>query len=295
MPWNLRYPVTCLVMGLAITLLASGSVRAESNCTERTVVGTYAIAVQGSTLIAAPGSTQPVAAPFASLMIASFDSAGTMSGFGYGAFNGIVSSSPATGTIQVKPDCTAVVITSAGTVSTDVILDGGDELWALMKQFPVGNPVLPGRAKRISRQPNAIAPAQCSASQVHGTYAIQHQGTYLFSKPGVPTLLPAPALINGIVFLNPSGEVSGRGTSSLAGNAADFDVNGKIEVQPDCTAVAQLNVSSAGLTDSGKAWMVVLDNGEELWIIQTESQMAKPIVAGTWKRISHESVRGREK
>jgi hypothetical protein len=213
-----------------------------------------------------------------------------MSSFGYGAFNGIVSSSPATGAIQVMPDCTAVVSTSAGTISSDVILDGGDELWALMKQFPIGNPVLQGRAKRISRQPNAIAPAQCSASQVHGTYAIQHQGTYLISKPGVTTPLPAPTLINGIVSVDRSGEVSGGGTSSLAGNAADFDVNGKIDVAPDCTAVAQLNVTSAGLTDAGKAWMVILDNGEELWVIQTESQMAKPIIAGTWKRISHEIV-----
>jgi hypothetical protein len=284
----LRFPVALLVMGFTIVLVANSSALAKPRtCTQRTVLGTYAIGVQGITLIPIPGSTQPVAAPFSSLMIASFDSTGTMSGFGYGAFNGIVSSSPATGTIQVNPDCTAVVNTSAGTVSYDVILDNGDELWAVMKQFPIGSPVLQGRAKRISRQPNSILPARCAASDVRGTYAIRYEGTYLVSKPGITTPLPLPAIITGIVTVDGQGDVSGGGTSSLAGSAADFDVVGKINMESDCTAVTQLNVTSAGLVDTGRAWMVVLNNGDEIWMIQTDSDVANPIIAGTWKRISH--------
>lgn len=222
---HLRFPVALLVMGFTIALLTNSSALAKPRtCNQRTVLGTYAIGVQGITLIPIPGSTQPVAAPFSSLMIGSFDSTGTMSGFGYGAFNGMVSSSPAAGTIQVNADCTAVVSTSARTVSYDVILDDGDELWAVMKQFPIGSPVLQGRAKRISQQPHSILPARCAASDVRGTYAIRHEGTYLVLKPGTTTPLPLPTIITGIV------DVSGGGTSSLAGSAADFDVVGKIAI-----------------------------------------------------------------
>lgn len=38
--------------------------------------------------------------------------------------------------------------------------------------------------------------------------------------------------------------------------------------------------------DEGKSWMVVLGGGDELWAIQTGSRLAKPLIAGTWKRIS---------
>jgi hypothetical protein len=283
----MRYHFRLFTICIMIAPLACSFALAEPNlCTQRTVVGTYALAVQGTTLITLPGSAQPVAAPFASLFLASIDSEGVMSSFGYDAFNGQVAQGTAAGTVQVNPDCTAIVKTSTGTTSTDIITDDGDEIWGLMTQFPVGNPLLQGLAKRISHRPIVVGPAHCPASQVRGTYAVKYQGTYLISQPGVGQLVPMPALLIGLLSIDRQGQVSGAGTVSLGGKSVDYDANGSIEVGTDCTAVVQLNVSSAALTDSGKSWMLILEGGDELLAIQTESQAARPVLAGVWKRIS---------
>jgi hypothetical protein len=234
-----------------------------------------------------PGVAQPFAAPFASLSIASIDSAGTISGHGYGAFNGQVAPAPFNGTIQVNPDCTAISKPSAGIAATDVILEGGDEFKGLLTHFPMGNPVLQGRAKRISRALDATRSAHCSAAKVHGTYAVTYQGDYLVPPPGGPLLFPVPALMIGLASIDRQGQVSGRGTASLAGQATEFEiVSGNIDVQSDCTATVQMSVKSGNLVDEGKIWMVILEGGDELWAIQTESHVAKPVLAGIWKRVS---------
>ena len=73
----------------------------------------------------------------------------------------------------------------------------------------------------------------------------------------------------------------------MAGDPQEYQIlNGQIDVQPDCSATVQMSVSTGTLSDEGKGWMVVLDGGNELWNIQTESRVAKPILSGVWKRIS---------
>lgn len=234
----------------------------------------------------ASAGSQPVAVPAAGLSLVSIDSQGAMSGQAFAAMGGTVAPVPGAGSIQVRPDCTAVVSTAVGTTSTDVILDEGKEILGLMYQGPGAVPMIQGIAKRISRVPSTIDPAQCSPADVHGIYAVTYQGTYMMPQPDASQLLPAPALTIAIVSIDYQGQLSGHGTISVAGNAMDYTVGGQVGVNPDCSATAQMSIQSGPLADQGKSWMVVLDGGSELWAIQTEGALEKPVAIGTWKRIS---------
>jgi hypothetical protein len=269
------------VIAVLIFLLPCAPVAAQpSRCSARTVVGTYALSVQGSTLITSPGAALPTAAPFASLAIVSIDRTGRIAGTGYAAFAGQIGQSPFEGTIDVNPDCTATVRTSAGTASVDVILDGGDQMKGLLYEFPVGKPLLQGVARRLSHFPAIAWPRRCSQEDARGTYAVTHQGTYLMPAP-------VPALTVALASIDDQGQVSGAGTISMAGTAMPYEITrGRIEVNADCTAVLDMSVKSGALEDAGKAWMILLDGGNEIWAIQTDSLHMKPIVAGVWTRSS---------
>jgi len=221
-----------------------------------------------------------------------------MAGQGFGALGGTVSQTPGTGSIHVNPDCTAVVTTAAGTKSIDLILDQGQEIRGLMTQATGSKPVVQGTGRRIcrfGRHPLFCDPRfqtvfrqpQCSAADVRGVYGVTYQGTYMVPQPGAPQPVPVPSLITALATIDYQGRLSGRGTISMAGDAQDYPIlSGQIDIQPDCAATVQMSVSAGALTDEGKGWLVVLDGGNELWGIQTESRVAKPILSGIWRRIS---------
>ncbi len=279
---------TSRYIGFSLPLFLCSLLPAQpARCTQDTVVGTYAIATQGTMLMPASTGSQPVAVPAASLALVSWDAQGVMSGQSFGALGGAISPVPGAGTIQVNPDCTAVVKTAVGTTSLDVILDEGREIRAVMYQGPGVTPMVQGIARRISRIPSTVAPAQCSQADVHGVYAVTYQGTYMIPQPAASQAAPVPALMIALVSIDYQGRLSGHGKATTGGVSTDFTiVDGAVDVKADCSAVAQMSVKSGLIADQGKSWMAVLDGGSELWALQTASNLGKPIVTGTWKRIS---------
>lgn len=285
---------TSLSLGLLLVIFGGGLLFGQpARCTQDSVVGTYAVAAEGTMLVTPPGASQPMPVPIANLSLVWIDRTGVMSGQGFGSLGGAVSETPGAGSIQVNPDCTAVLKTAVGTSSVDVILNKGEEMQGLMVQAPGGKPVVRGIARRISRlgcssmfcHPPFVN--LCSASDVHGIYAVNFQGTYMVSQPGTPQPVPVPSLGVALASIDGQGQISGFGTITMAGEALDYQIaRGQIDVQPDCTAIAQMSVQSGAVADEGKSWLVVLDGGDELWAIQTESRVAEPIVTAIWKRIS---------
>jgi hypothetical protein len=275
------------VLALALVLASAVPALADrGGCTQDMVVGTYALAVQGSTFVALPGQSQPAKLPFASLAIVSIDADGVLAGTANAVFAGKAAESAVSGRVAVSRDCTAIVTTGVGTTSTDIILDGGDTLVGLMIEFPAGRPALTGTAKRISRMP-LTANRQCRRPRVQGTYAVSYTGEYMVPVPGVPQRVPMPAFMLGRASIDHFGRVSGQGTASIAGQAMPYEiVDGQLSLGDGCTAAVQMTVNSGGVADTGTSWLVVLRGGEELWAIQIASQAAAPVVAGTWKRIS---------
>lgn len=275
-------------IGFLLPLFLCGLLRGQSaRCSQDTVVGTYAFATQGTMFLSPSAGSPPVAVPAASLALLSIDSQGVMSGQAFGALGGNVGPVPGAGSFQVNPDCTATVKTAVGTTSTDVILDEGKEIRALMYQAPGAKAMVQGIGRRISRIPNTVDAAQCSPADVHGIYAVTYQGTYMMLQRDAPQPVPVPGSTIALVSIDYQGQLSGHGTISMAGDARESPtVGGNVDVKSDCSAVVQMSVRTGIMPDMGKSWMVVLEGGNELWAIQTESSVAKPIVTGTWKRIS---------
>lgn len=276
-----------LAFPLALVLVAAAPAAAQhATCAQRMVVGTYALAVQGSTLMTLPGQSQPSKLPFASLAVVSIDREGVLEGIANAVFAGKVAQSPVSGLVQVNQDCTALVTTGVGTTSTDVILDGGDTLVGLMIEFPAGKPALMGTARRISRAPLSAGWSGRRA-RVRGTYSVTYTGDYMVPVPGTTQRLPVPASMLSVVSVDRWGTVEGRGTASIGGQAMPYEITeGQLTLGDDCTATVEMSVMSGGLADTGKSWMVVLGEGEELWSIQIESRSAVPVMSGVWKRIS---------
>ena len=84
--------------GLSIPLFLCSLLPGQpAQCTQDTVVGTYATAAQGVMLVPSSTGGQAAAVPAASLAILSIDSQGRMSGKGYGAMGGGVGQVPGGG------------------------------------------------------------------------------------------------------------------------------------------------------------------------------------------------------
>lgn len=274
-------------IGFLLPFFLCSLLRAQSaRCTQDSVVGTYAIATQGNMLMPASAGSHPAAVPAASLALVSIDSQGVMSGQAFGALGGTVSPVPGAGSIQVNPDCTAVFKTAVGTTSTDVILDEGKEIRGLMYQGPGVTPVMQGIARRISRVPNTVDPAQCSPADVHGIYAVTYQGT-IMSQAWGPQPVPVPSLWIALASIDYQGGLSGHGKVTMGGNSMDYTIPyGRVDVKPDCSATSVMGLQSGLAPDQAKSWMVVLEGGSELWAIHTVFNLGNPIVTGIWKRIS---------
>jgi hypothetical protein len=141
---------TSLSVGLLLTVFGCGLLFGQpARCTQDAVVGTYAIATEGTMLVTPPGASQPVLVPTASLSLVWIDRQGMMSGQGFASLGGTVSQVPGAGSIQVNPDCTGAIRTAVGTTSVDVILDEGKEIWGVMVQAPGAKPVAHGIARRV--------------------------------------------------------------------------------------------------------------------------------------------------
>jgi len=274
---------TSRYIGFSLPLFLCSLLPAQpAQCTQDTVVGTYAVAMQGTMLVPSSAGSQPLAVPFVGLAITSIDSLGVISGPPMKAALGdTISSIPGAGSIQVNPDCTAVVKSPLGMTTNDVIMDEGKEIRSLMSQVPGGaTAVVQGHGKRISRIPSTVAPVQCSPADVHGIYAYTSQGTFI--TPQASQL----ALTVGLASIDYQGQFSGSGKGSVGGAVMDWTGAGQLSVNADCSATLHATIQSGPMTDVEDAWMVVLEGGNELWLIQTSSTVFKPVLTATLKRIS---------
>jgi hypothetical protein len=76
---------------------------------------------------------------------------------------------------------------------------------------------------------------QCKPSNVAGRYGYTSNGTIV--SPAVGAFVSV-----GVVKLTAAGTLSGRQTTSIAGNFAEETIEGTFTVNPDCTGVANVNI-----------------------------------------------------
>jgi hypothetical protein len=268
----------------------SGTALAQPNyCMPETVVGTYAVAAQGTMLITGPdGTLLPV--PAATLGVAAIDGAGAITSRSYSSMGGQISQSEMPGAIRVNSDCTATVDWGQGVTGTLVIMDEGKVMTSLMVTTgAMGNAVIYGDWKRISRVPYTVVPAQCGPNIFSGVYAVKMSGTIMVAQSGSPTAMPAPTVLLGLGSTNPGGGATAKATASVAGQMMSMDISAAEipKVESDCTVLVTWNHSSQGVAlGQSRQFIVVLDGGNEAWGLPIENFRGQPIQLATWTRLS---------
>jgi hypothetical protein len=274
----------------AVAALAFGSaLPAQSmHCTQETVVGTYALAYQGTIFMPQPGSSQPTPVLAVGLDLVSIDAQGALTATGYQNVGGNATYYPSVpGTIKVNPDCTGTLdwsgVPAGSARSALIIFPGGDEINTLVLTSPLGSTTAYGSLKRISRVPTTVQPAPCSEANVFGTYTFQENGS-LIAAAAVPF---AEMSINPVTL---DGTFTGTGILSAGGQSVPVaTTTGQIQLNPDCTWTQTADVMSQGASiGQARYWGVVLDGGDTLWGIDlSQLPFGKAISLRTGTRVSY--------
>jgi len=277
------------VRAAALLIALGGSGFAQWRCSSSTVRGTWAYQGRGTVMMLNPGSASPVPVPLTGLGSGKIDSDGHYTIRATISAGGQIQEVEFSGSIQVNPDCTATAkYTLGSTEGTDrlIILEGGNEMYAMPTSFPLGPFAGVFSLRRV-----AWGEARCGSYMVRGVYAGPREGTQMMAVPGQsqPTAVPFSA-IHTATFQS-GGTGSGESTASLGGNIVDFDFSGlSMVVNPDCTARMKYTATSKqfpGQTFTGAIKYVVLDNGNELIGMDTEANPGLPaVVLDNLKRIS---------
>ncbi len=282
-------------IAILVLLIPTGAFAGQPqcyNCTQQTVVGTYAIASEGITMMTLPGMPEKVPVPVASLSIVTIDSQGTVSAAGYMAAGGEAQwASGMPGTVTVNPDCTGEIAWKNGEGETVmigelIIRKGGDEINSIMTQGgPIGAPTITGRWKRISRVPNLNHQGACRPGFVAGTYVARQSGVNMVEGVGA-----VPAALLGRISIHRDGSIEMVGTIVVAGNPTPFTLEDAVWEKGEvaCTGRITGSVMAGGTIYMGEieGWYVVLDHGNELWGIGIELPGGYPVALNTMKRIS---------
>ncbi len=274
----------CLIAILAL-LIPAGSFAGQPQCltcTQQTVVGTYAIAADGTAMM-----TLPVAG----LSIVTIDSQGEVSAPGYMSIGDAAQWYPQMpGTITVNDDCTGEIAWKNGEGETVMIGEliihkGGDEINSIVVQSnPSMSPTITGKWKRISRVPNLYHQGVCRPGCVVGTYVARQSGVNM-----VPGVGPVPAAMLGRVSIDYDSTIEMIGTAVVAGNPMSFTLDGVWEQgELACTGWITGSIMAGGTIYMGEleGWIVVLDGGNELWGIAIDDPSGNPVALGTMKRVS---------
>lgn len=279
------YKVMKSAMPLVLAVCASTASAQPNACTRETVAGTYAVSIQGTVIMSGPGGSV-VPAPMASLGIATIDLRGATAINGYQSLGGQVSQALMTGTITVNSDCTASADFGGGITATLVITGEGREMSSLtLTDGSLGSPITYGHWKRISPVPNMLTPIQCSPRGLAGIYAYRSSGTVIVTQaPG-----PVPVATLGMGSVGHDGTVTATATASIGGQIVPLAITtaAPINVSPNCTVHATLNVTSQGEPlGQHQDFLVVLDGEAELWDLTVKDFLGQSIEFGTWTRTS---------
>jgi hypothetical protein len=298
-----------LVWTALLAVCFCSCVAAQVPCSIETVRGVWVHATNLTTVImAAPGSSQPVAAPTAALGMYTIDEQGRLTGSSNRMLAGEYSDVTVAGRVEVNADCTGTIrftMTPLGAqspmpgeaVSRIAVVDSGNEMMAMTVAGIIGNSIGGETYRRIVR--NSQAAPRCTAETVSGTYAAGGPGIgiALMPAPGQAQPLTVPFSGIGAVVIDSRGGVTGGVTQSVGGQLVEqvMAANSRYDVFEDCTAYLTFRLNPKGVpgTPSGPPSMekhIILDNGAEIRTLTLAAPGVKLVTPGVWKRMSKETA-----
>jgi hypothetical protein len=210
------------------------------------------------------------------------DSDGNYTAHGTVTLGGQFQDNDWSGSISVKPDCTASVTTtypSFAGLAKMVIFDNGTEMRLMEMRSPLGPVANMAYMRRIS-----WGEPSCTADMVRGTYAGWREGTLMMPGSGVSQSVTVPYSALVTFSVASGGALTAASTASMGGTVGDHVVNGSVQVNPDCTATMNWSVPSGMST--GTIRYVVLNYGNELIGIDMQSNGPASMSIESDRRIS---------
>jgi hypothetical protein len=252
---------------LALTMTAF------AQCSIESVHGTWALQHQGTMMIVPPGGSTANPVPFARLAIVKYDLSGGFTIDGMLNVGGTVQKVSGSGTIQVDPSCTAADSYSIGEKKGSdrlVILGNGTEIRML---DTTGGTAGVAWLRRLSWDD-----AQCAQDMLHGVYLGSSEGAVIAPIP--PQKEPVPLSMSALfASVDQWGSASTVGTMSVFGYPAPYSIpRVTATINPDCTGT-----NAAG---NAAQFLIVLDNGNELWMMPTRNPTAPTIAITRMMRVS---------
>jgi hypothetical protein len=277
-----HHAVRRFVATVALLLVVSGPVFA--GCSSDTVRGAWAFQSQGTVMMPAPGYPMPVPVPFVSLGVMDVDWQGSYTLRATYSVGGQVQDVEASGSIQVKRDCTATATDSLGGTAQMMIFDNGREMRLMATTFPLGPSTNMAYFRRIAR-----GEPHCTNATVRGVYRGTGEGTFMVTVPGLPQPVPMP--FSGMFTQTFDGDGGGVGVASalMGGTLADVTFSDmSMTVNRDCTATLTYSgvvKQVPGQLFFGTLKYIVLDHGDELIGMEVESNTGLPIELESHKRV----------
>lgn len=139
------------------------------------------------------------------------------------------------------------------------------------------------------------AQVSCGNYSLRGTWIYSYQGTVLTTPAGATQPVPVPAALQGVGWSDGQGKWGGGFTMSFGGEIMDLEfADMSTQVNADCSGTVTWSVKVKGtssvLPGQGVEKILVAPDGSEVRSILVKGVMGKPIILGTWKRISQLAV-----
>lgn len=135
------------------------------------------------------------------------------------------------------------------------------------------------------------AQVSCGNYSLRGTWIYTYQGTVLTSQPGAEQPVPVPVVMQGVGWMYEAGKGGGWVTMSFGGEIMELEwVDCSSQISADCTGTitcgAKVKGTNTVLPGQAVEKIFIAPDGSEVRSILIKGLMGKPIVLGTWKRIS---------
>ncbi len=281
---TLTVAAVLLCLGLAIP-----AAYAQGPCTEQTLTGTYAFYEKGSSTILDPNATPPYPYHWAGA-VAPFLTVGEITigpdGVGHGYFwyrvgslkGGLEPTPVETRLLEMNEDCTgkfSATFTlvpgqpSETIVERIIVFDNGRQYRAI--PISEGVPTLTWiheghRISQLGESPNTCGPQTA-------------KGRYVLAAENFIQFYPSWPIFSDVALLTWDVSMTGDYTGTLYEKLGPYGdivlpATGKINVNPDCSFIGELNLTISGKSSTGPIRGVFFDQGKKFYALNMNAEFS---------------------
>lgn len=114
----------------------------------------------------------------------------------------------------------------------------------------------------------------CSLETIVGTYAVRGDSTIFVPVAGTATLTSVADAHVSVASIDYSGNAVVKLFGTMGGEPSEMSMNGKAEVNRDCTGLLTYKADLGTRTIEGKSYFIAINQGDDVYTIPAESTMS---------------------